>query len=62
VCPKLRVAAKDKLFGVGRDCGTRIPRLHTNSWKPGAVHEGSMSGQYGMIGPDNLHLPERPTR
>ncbi|MEO5840913.1 MAG: cytochrome P450 [Acidimicrobiales bacterium] len=49
-------AAKDKLFGVGvmRD---PHPRLH-DLMESGSVHQGSMSGQYDMIGPDNLIYPE----
>lgn len=49
-------AAKDKLFGVGlmRD---PHPKLHELMDK-GPVHHGSMSGQYGMVGPDNYLYPE----
>ena len=49
-------AAKDELFGVGvmRD---PHPRLH-ELMQTGAVHHGSMSGQFDMIGPDNLIYPE----
>src|SRR5215216_5576963 len=49
-------AAKDKLFGVGvmRD---PHPRLH-ELMEAGPVHQGSMSGQFDMIGPDNLIYPE----
>ena len=49
-------AAKDKLFGVGvmRD---PHPRLH-ELMEAGPVHQGSMSGQFDMVGPDNLIYPE----
>ena len=49
-------AAKDQLFGVGimRD---PHPRLH-ELMQAGPVHHGSMSGQFDMIGPDNLIYPE----
>lgn len=49
-------AAKDQLFGVGlmRD---PHPRLH-ELMQAGPVHHGSMSGQFGMIGPDNVIYPE----
>ena len=49
-------AAKDQLFGVGlmRD---PHPRLH-ELMQAGAVHHGSMSGQFDMIGPDNIIYPE----
>ncbi|HEV8298822.1 MAG TPA: cytochrome P450 [Acidimicrobiales bacterium] len=48
--------AKDALFGVGlmRD---PHPRLH-ELMDAGPVHAGSMSGQFGMIGPDNVIYPE----
>jgi cytochrome P450 len=54
--PEDPFAAKDKLFGVGvmRD---PHPRLH-ELMEAGPVHEGSMSGQFDMIGPDNLIYPE----
>ena len=49
-------AAKDQLFGVGlmRD---PHPRLH-ELMEAGPVHRGSMSGQFGMVGPDNVIYPE----
>ncbi|MEO8694787.1 MAG: cytochrome P450 [Acidimicrobiales bacterium] len=54
--PEDPFAAKDKLFGVGvmRD---PHPRLH-ELMETGSVHQGSMSGQFDMIGPDNLIYPE----
>ena len=54
--PEDPFAAKDKLFGVGvmRD---PHPRLH-ELMETGSVHQGSMSGQFAMIGPDNLIYPE----
>jgi cytochrome P450 len=54
--PEDPFAAKDKLFGVGvmRD---PHPRLH-ELMEAGPVHQGSMSGQFDMIGPDNLIYPE----
>ena len=54
--PEDPFAAKDKLFDVGvmRD---PHPRLH-ELMEAGPVHTGSMSGQFDMIGPDNLIYPE----
>jgi cytochrome P450 len=49
-------AAKDHLFGVGQMRNPH-PRLH-ELMRAGPVHEGSMSGQFGMIGPDNVIYPE----
>ena len=54
--PEDPFAAKDALFGVGamRD---PHPRLHEmRSQCP--VHPGSMSGQFGMVGPDNFIEPD----
>jgi cytochrome P450 len=49
-------AAKDRLMGVGQ-LPHPHPRLH-ELMAHGPVHPGSMSGQFGMVGPDNVLFPE----
>ena len=54
--PEDPFAAKDRLFGVGVMRNPH-PRLH-ELMEAGPVHHGSMSGQFDMVGPDNLIYPE----
>lgn len=49
-------AAKDRFFGigVGADVYGRLAELRAS----GPVHPGSVSGQFGTVGPDNFLYPE----
>lgn len=49
-------AAKDRLFGVGlvRDPHPRLRELYAEC----PVHEGSISGLFGVVGPDNFLTPD----
>jgi cytochrome P450 len=48
-------AAKDRFLGIGLGLD---PHRHLRELREGSVHAGSVSGQFGVVGPDNYLVPD----